>query len=561
MIRRSSGNSRFATFGLLVLVLLLAVAPTGPVIGGAGLGHGFYGTVKLDGEDAAVGTVVSARVGGTEYGSGTVETAGQYALVVQGDIDEGATVDFYVSGRKTDQTHPFHSGWTTPLDLTATTPTYTLTMAADPEAGGNATDETGMSPYPEGAIVDIKAEAEEGYEFVNWTSDPQGIIDDEDAQETFLTMPGENVAVTASFEEVPTGDLTLTSEAGGSFTATIDEEETLIEAGQTETISDVAEGTEVDLVAAPADGYRFIEWGATAGELDDAEKAETTFIMPDEDATVTANFVGVYALNMTANPEAGGTAVDVTGDAPYTAGTTVNITAVPEQGYQFVNWTSEPEDIIDDEQAEQTFLIMPAEDVTVIANFQLQPVLPTVTTQAATDITIHSAVVSMTYTTGNFTSVDVRFSVKRAADVTWLHDIWVSRTEDGTYAYGLMDLAANTEYEFKAQLRYNDTVIEGDVRRFITASQADILFPPFCFIATAAYGTPNAEQIDVLREFRDVVLAQSSLGSRFVTLYYQLSPPVAEVISENGFLRTLTRDLLVDPVVRIVQATGHVWRK
>ena len=68
-----------------------------------------------------------------------------------------------------------------------------------------------------------------------------------------------------------------------------------------------------------------------------------------------------------------------------------------------------------------------------------------------------------------------------------------------------------------------------------------------CFIATAAYGTPTAEQLNVLREFRDVVLLQSSAGSKFVALYYQLSPPVAGFISRSSLLRTLVRELLVDP--------------
>jgi len=85
-------------------------------------------------------------------------------------------------------------------------------------------------------------------------------------------------------------------------------------------------------------------------------------------------------------------------------------------------------------------------------------------------------------------------------------------------------------------------------------------FPFECFIATAAYGTPAAEQIDVLREFRDVVLLESTVGSRFVVLYYQLSPPIADFIARSDPLKTLVRELLVDPIVWIVEATGEIWR-
>jgi len=81
-----------------------------------------------------------------------------------------------------------------------------------------------------------------------------------------------------------------------------------------------------------------------------------------------------------------------------------------------------------------------------------------------------------------------------------------------------------------------------------------------CFIATAAYGTRTAEQIDVLREFRDVVLLESAAGSQFVALYYQLSPPVADFIARNELLRILVRELLVNPIVWMVEATGDMWR-
>ncbi len=84
--------------------------------------------------------------------------------------------------------------------------------------------------------------------------------------------------------------------------------------------------------------------------------------------------------------------------------------------------------------------------------------------------------------------------------------------------------------------------------------------PGGCFIATAAYGTSTAEQLDVLREFRDDVLLESTVGSRLVDLYYQVSPPIADFISEHSFVRTLVRELLIDPVVWLVEATGDIWR-
>jgi hypothetical protein len=94
----------------------------------------------------------------------------------------------------------------------------------------------------------------------------------------------------------------------------------------------------------------------------------------------------------------------------------------------------------------------------------------------------------------------------------------------------------------------------------ITKIELQKLLSQGCFIATAAYGTPTAEQINVLREFRDVVLLQNSAGSKLVALYYRLSPPIADFIAGNELLRTLVREFLVDPLVWIIEATGTTWR-
>lgn len=80
-----------------------------------------------------------------------------------------------------------------------------------------------------------------------------------------------------------------------------------------------------------------------------------------------------------------------------------------------------------------------------------------------------------------------------------------------------------------------------------------------CFIATAAYGTDTAEQLDVLRGFRDKVLLQDPLGSKFVSFYYRVSPPVADFIAEHSLLRTVVREALIDPIVSITKFTQGIW--
>jgi hypothetical protein len=69
-----------------------------------------------------------------------------------------------------------------------------------------------------------------------------------------------------------------------------------------------------------------------------------------------------------------------------------------------------------------------------------------------------------------------------------------------------------------------------------------------CFIATAAYGTPMAEEIEILREFRDEYLLTNPVGQALVGLYYSVSPPMAEFINEHPSLKPVVRAGLLPAV-------------
>jgi hypothetical protein len=64
---------------------------------------------------------------------------------------------------------------------------------------------------------------------------------------------------------------------------------------------------------------------------------------------------------------------------------------------------------------------------------------------------------------------------------------------------------------------------------------------PGCFIATAAYGSAMADDVVLLRKFRDQHLLTNAPGQAFVQFYYRHSPPIADCIARHASLKLMVR--------------------
>lgn len=74
-----------------------------------------------------------------------------------------------------------------------------------------------------------------------------------------------------------------------------------------------------------------------------------------------------------------------------------------------------------------------------------------------------------------------------------------------------------------------------------------------CFIATAAFEDPDHPTVLTLREYRDQILLPKTSGRMFTDLYYQVSPPIAELLDRSAWLRNFARHRLEQTAQRLRQ--------
>jgi hypothetical protein len=266
---------------------------------------------------------------------------------------------------------------------------YTITTASAPVAGGST---SGGASYASGSSVTVAATPNAGYNFVNWTE--SGTQVSANASYTFnatanrtlvanfaliggttrtistvaspllggttsgggVVADGSSVTVVATanpgyiFSKWKQGGTNVSSNASYTFTATADRTltATFIKVYYVTATPAPSVGgtTEMDstsykldenarAIATPNAGYQFVNWTENGTVVSTANPYNFN-VTGDRDLVANFSLIGALTINASAVPAAGGS---VTGGGSVANGTNVTLTATPNAGYSFINWT------------------------------------------------------------------------------------------------------------------------------------------------------------------------------------------------------------------------------
>jgi hypothetical protein len=279
------------------------------------------------------GLLVSAD-GGTPVAAPLVENwvAGSSHTIATSSPQSGATGVQYVFGSWSDSGAISHSITVPPTTTTYTASfntQYQLTTQASPPADGTVSPASG-SYYASGATIPVVATANAGFTFSNWTS-TGGSFDSNTSASTNFHMPAAPATVTGNFTTasvqitITTGPTSLLVSAdGGPLTPGPLVENWVIGSSHTIATTSPQAGT-------TGTQYVFSSWS-------DGGAISHGITVPSTATTYTASFNTQYQLTTAANPSNGGT-VSPSSGAFYNANTIVPLTATPNSGFNFSNWT------------------------------------------------------------------------------------------------------------------------------------------------------------------------------------------------------------------------------
>ncbi|MBP5230450.1 MAG: InlB B-repeat-containing protein, partial [Clostridia bacterium] len=215
---------------------------------------------------------------------------------------------------------------------------YDINTTVNDENAGVA---IGAGKYQTSSLVTLTAEANEGYEFVNWTENGSEVS--KDASYSFYATSNRDLV--ANFRKLVNVTVTASDDALGAVSGG----------------GIYSPGTSVTATASPGTDCVFVNWTKDGVEVSTA--ANYTFTA-ESDVSLVANFRRLYEYTVTVQPsnaEHG----SVSGGGAYKEGSSVTVTATPFEDYYFVNWTKDGS-VVSTSQS-YTF---PAENAVLVANFE-----------------------------------------------------------------------------------------------------------------------------------------------------------------------------------------------
>ena len=295
---------------------------------------------------------LSAGEGGTVSTTGGEYEAGQTVSVTA--TPQGEYVFTSWSDGNTNATRTITIGSNSTLTANFEKRKYPLTINFEGE--GEVIEEIvnagRTTEYDSGTTVKLTAQAAAEWVFIGWTGDI------ESTEESVQIVIGEPKEVTATFEKKKY-PLTVNIEGEGEVL------EEIVNAGRT---TDYDSGTTVKLTAQPEDEWLFTGWSGDIGDIDPTENPIQLTII--ESKTVTANFEK-RKYPLTINFEGEGEVLEEIVNAgrttEYDSGTTVKLTAQPEDEWLFTGWSGDIGEVDPTENPIQLNII---ESKTVTATFE-----------------------------------------------------------------------------------------------------------------------------------------------------------------------------------------------
>ena len=299
-----------------------------------------------------VSATANPTAGGTVSGAGSYNYGASCTLTATASTGYTFT-NWTENGTEvsTNSSYTFNVTGNRTLVANFTLNSYNVSATANPTAGGTV---SGAGSYDYGASCTLTATASMGYTFTNWTEN--GTVVSTNAIYSF-TVEG-NRTLVANFT-INSYTITVSAHPSNSGTAT---------GGGT-----YNHGQSCTVIATSADGYTFTNWTENGSVV--STNANYTFTV-NANRTLVANFEeqepDTYNINVSPNPNIGGT---VTGGGTYQQGQECTVTATANNGYTFLQWTENGEQV--STEASYTFTV--TNNRNLVAEFQIQSYIITAT--------------------------------------------------------------------------------------------------------------------------------------------------------------------------------------